>query len=826
VQNGFQPEGLAFLSPGQRPGFDARVLFMPTAVRSRSLLALALVLSAAPVGAEGAVKITAVSVGFPSAKSREDGVAKFGAWAPVYVSLEALGNVPDRTELLIETPDADEIGTSLRLPIDLTGIPPGTKVFAPERGCVGYIRVAGSSSEVVVTALDAKGTAISEPFRVKPRPREPLVYTVLAVGGAPAHFELPKPASGDTGPLRAGRIELAHATEVSDLPDQWFGYDGIDLVVLNTGTAPPAFLQRLFASENPVEMRRRAALFEWVRRGGRLVVSVGASARDVAQLPNLNSVLPFGVNPAEPGRAADSVGLYWSAGTGAANVISGTLGAQDGPKFTLAKLVPQPGKAARVVIPPAGRVVENPEPIAAQCALGLGRVTVVGFDLDRSPFDSFAKRTEFWDWVLRECGANRASAGGDGKARPPGALTEDEDEAAVAIRQHNDTFEGVAVVSFGWIAMLIVLYILLIGPIEYYFLKRVLGRLELTWVTFPIIVLTVSAAAYLSADAVKGRELKVNKLDVVDVDPASGRLYGTTWFTVFSPKIDTYTIGVEPGDGWGIGVHPPVVNWLGAPRGGRPGVVRRKYAINADGTRVADRLDGVPIQVWSTKAFSANWSASVVFSNPPELSLPVQSNLVHPPGDWSKVIGTFQHDLPIPVLTDVVVFYAGDAYPLPGDVLVRGERVRLVLEQGTQGPQWLQNNGKAELLLNRVQSYAERPGQKAAQKAQLPQSFTGPLPMLGALFHEATLKNEEGVIARNASLRRLDQSWRLSPENRDEVIVVGRAAPPVGRAEEVLTGPYAPAKLSLKGVGTTGERWKIPGAARQETWVRFYLPVK
>ena len=101
-----------------------------------------------------------------------------------------------------------------------------------------------------------------------------------------------------------------------------------------------------------------------------------------------------------------------------------------------------------------------------------------------------------------------------------------------------------------------------------------------------------------------------------------------------------------------------------------------------------------------------------------------------------------------------------------------------------------------------------------------------PGPMLGALFHEATLKNEEGVFARNASVRRLDQSWRLSSENRDEVIVVGRAAPPSGPAEEVLTGPNAPSKLWLKGFPGEGERWKIPGTARQETWVRFYLPVR
>lgn len=824
------------MTPNEQHPTPALTTFMPTADTLRSLLAaVALLLSAAGVGAKDAVRITGATVGYPSAKDPNDHFAKFGAWAPVFVQLEVTGEV-GAAELLIEAPDADEIGTSLVVPIDLTGTPAGTKVFAGERGAVGYVRAAGAATEVTVTVRDNKGNAISEPFRVKPKPREPLIYAVLAVGGMPANFELPKPAGADPGPLRAGRVELARVESAAELPDQWFGYDGVDLVLLNTGNASPELLTKLFASDAPADAKRRDALFEWVRRGGRLVVSVGANAGAVAGLKHLTPVLPYAVNPTTPARTSDVIGFYWSAGGGAANVVSGALGAQGGPKFSLANLVPQKDKAARVLSPPPGRTVEDPAPIAVQSALGLGRVTVIGFDLDREPFTAFARRAELWDWVLREGGANRASAGGDGKPRPPGALTEDEDEAAVAIRQHNDTFDGVAVVSFGWIAMLIILYILLIGPIEYYFLKRILGRLELTWITFPVIVLTVSAAAYLSADAVKGRELKVNKLDVVDVDPASGRVYGTTWFTVFSPKIDKYTIGVEPGDEWG-GVRalmrddeaPTTVSAIGAPRGGRPGVVRRKYAVHADGKVVGDALEGVPIQVWSTKAFVANWSSSARVWTPfvdSELDHAIRSELTHPPGDRTKVIGTFTHNLPVPVLTDCVVFYAGEAYPLPGDVIVRGEHIRLVLDQPQPATQWLQNNGKTDLLLSRVQSYAERPGQKASQKAQMPQTFTGPLPMMGVLFHEATLKNEEGAFARNASLRRLDQSWRLSTDNRDEVIVVGRAVPHTGRAEEVLTGPNAAAKLSLRAPSASGERWKIPGTARQETWVRFYLPVR
>ena len=52
--------------------------------------------------------------------------------------------------------------------------------------------------------------------------------------------------------------------------------------------------------------------------------------------------------------------------------------------------------------------------------------------------------------------------------------------------------------------------------------------MELTWITFPTIVVTVSLLAYYAAYAVKGNELRVNKVDVVDIDQAAGLVAGRT----------------------------------------------------------------------------------------------------------------------------------------------------------------------------------------------------------------------------------------------------------------------------------------------------------
>lgn len=802
-----------------------------------ALVVAYLVVAAGPLRADSPkVRITSARVGLPAAAADDPqaaGIVKFAAWSPVYVELEVLAAVPEPAEIVVETPDADGITTTLAVPLDLTNSPGGTTLRPVGLRMLPYIRPAAGTGETTVTVRTAKG-ALSEPFRIRSlRPRDSLTYVVLALGSRLPGFELPRPAAGAGGteqagePLRGGRVELASITDVGLLPDQWFGYDAADLVVLTT--AADDFVRRLFA-----EPAKRAALLEWVSRGGRLVISVGANAGGVASLPDLCSLLPAPLRADAPTRAVAQLPLYWSAReTSQASTITGNLTAKGG-AFPVANLAVDPGRAGRIVIPPPSRQTDAREPVAAQAGHGLGRVTLVGFDLDRPPFTEFGMRAEFWDWVLREGGANRASIGSEGKPRASAAgPSDEEDEAAVALRTHVDTFDDIPVVSFGYVAFLIALYILLIGPVEYYFLKRVFGRLELTWLTFPVIVLTVCVAAYLTAAGLKGRELKVNKVDVVEVvaatDPATGkpggRVYGTTWFTVFSPRIDTYTVAVTPADGWASGTAstPGVVSWVGSPRSGRASLLRRRYGYHVDpgAGRVADGLDGVPIQVWSTKSFTASWAAPI-----DPVAPVVESRLVHPPGDPTRVVGTFVNRMPFAELTDCVAFYAGHAYPL-GSIL-NGQEVRLVLDRGQQARQWLQEKGQLDDLLDRARGAAGGiPTQPKSAASPAAASIRADFfPLWGLLFHEGALRNDEGVIPRNASLRRFDQSWRLAPDNRAEVILVGRVAPKTGPLDELFGGPESPARVWLKGRPTADrDRPAVAGTGRQETFVRVYLPV-
>src|SRR5581483_2101860 len=176
-----------------------------------------------------------------------------------------LDEVKEPAVLVVESPDADGVLTTLTLPLaSLADARPGQTLGPAELGPLPYLRPAGTGGETTLTVRTARGSAISEPYRIRDlRPADTRDYVVLSVGGRLPGFDLPKSATKDqdaAGQLRGGRVKLAAIDRVNLLPDQWFGYDAADLVVIPTG-ASGEFLDQLFGDQGSASDRqRRAAL--------------------------------------------------------------------------------------------------------------------------------------------------------------------------------------------------------------------------------------------------------------------------------------------------------------------------------------------------------------------------------------------------------------------------------------------------------------------------------------------------------------------------------------------------------------------------------------
>ncbi len=752
------------------------------------------------------VEVQYVRVGFPpgptdaaedGAPATRDSLYKSGAWTPVYVTLVNIGRYdPDPKKdgpavLIVETPDCDDTTNGYTVAVPAFDEQEG---LAGQAKVVAYTRSGSRYGDFTIRVV-AGGKDLCQPFKLgmaaagyqTANGLEPNQGLYLALGTRlPGLSGLGKvdavpnqPNNVNNGERKAAVALLAG---VSEMPAMWFGYNSADVVILATS-------DRNFDNGLLNDRVRTAALAEWVRRGGRLIVCAGSNADVLKGSPDLAAMLPVDIGEQY---FTTTVRFPWSVEGGDPIALVDPAG-----KLSLTRLIPRdkPARGFRALVDgPQG--VTNATPVVVQGAYGLGRVTVLGIDPDKPPMTRWPSptQTSFWKHLLAESGPNIPNSAGANQyvynyrgGNSPEAAADAEQNA---INRHLEAFEGVPVISFGWVALFILIYILVVGPLDYWFLKKVVKRLEFTWVTFPTIVLAVSAGAYFTAYHLKGSELRINKLDVVDIDLQTGRAYGRTWFSLFSPRIQKYTVGVEPTAPWAGPVEtidsPVTVSWFGDARQGRQALFRHsyEYAPRAVGLR------GVPIQVWTTKGFQADWAAPLEAGRPA-----FENRLRHPPGRPDELIGSVTSHLPV-ALDDALLIYRGEVAAL-----------------GALLPDTTKPAPTTRVKFSAVRQDANILDHGAGLVDRL---------WLGLLFHEAWTGQEPS----NGSLRDLDQSWRLTGDDRDEVILVGRLPQMKGPAEDVTRAPESPCRLWLDKLPTDGgDRPPLRGTLRQDTIVRVILPL-
>jgi hypothetical protein len=175
-------------------------------------------------------------------------------------------------------------------------------------------------------------------------------------------------------------------------------------------------------------------------------------------------------------------------------------------------------------------------PLVITATRGRGQLTVLTFSPELEPFLSWTNRSHFWAKMMD---------------MPPTLLVSDQYQQAGGYSL--DGVFGAMIDSkqvrklpVGWLLVLLVGYLVVIGPLDRYWLNKI-NRQMLTWITFPIYVALFSGLIYLIGYKLRAGESEWNELHVVDVMPAGEQagLRGRTYGSIYSPVNARYRLAGE-----------------------------------------------------------------------------------------------------------------------------------------------------------------------------------------------------------------------------------------------------------------------------------------
>ncbi|MCE9553600.1 MAG: hypothetical protein K8T91_09550 [Planctomycetes bacterium] len=501
-----------------------------------------------------------------------DGNYKLGYWTPLSVKF---GELPDSKNVSLEVtvPDSDGVPTRVRHSLENSN-------KQAERL---FVKIGRNSGEMIVVLRDGEREIARRMFDLaggELTPAMPSDAWLLLSLGTTKHLAATLAANRQ---FKSSGGRIVTVTDPADLPYQWYGYEGVDVVVLpGSGNE----LSALLKADAPM-----AALDGWLRRGGTLLMTLGA---------NGEKVLATDSKAADwaPGRFDKVIAMSNAGALERASGVETLLEPlSEGERFSLS--------ATRLTKPVGARDAETPTT--------LGEVTHAGYDdlsgQLRTALDQFQK-------------------------------------------------QGVRLLPFGALLGMMMAYVVLLGPGDFLLVRRVLKRMELTWITMPLLILLTCGGAYALAVGLKGNQLRMNQVDVIDYDDVQSARRATTWFTIFSPRGQAYDLTLaSPGSR----VAPELLlSWFGLPGtalGGMesratPPLAGQPYDISSN----LDALDEVPIPVWSTKSFVARWT--------PQGSAPLSANVTPAKGGLEGLLsGTVVNNSEAP-LEQCVLLTKRWAYPL------------------------------------------------------------------------------------------------------------------------------------------------------------------
>ena len=289
---------------------------------------------------------------------------------------------------------------------------------------------------------------------------------------------------------------------------------------------------------------------------------------------------------------------------------------------------------------------------------GCGRVSVCGVALDQSPVSRWKEANTFLLAMIDQP-VDRDDNTTDRRRISRSGITELGTQLFAAVESIPQVEERNTLGVLG----LTLLYLLLIGPLDYYLVHHLLKKPQLTWGTFPLAVVLACLLGSVSASSRNSGTVETQRLEILDVDTSSQFTRTTTLSTVFSPQHARYELAVPHAtvssvDETGASAVAAHVSWFGFPEtnyggmyrsaGGETG--RPPYRMTADGRK----FENLPIPIWSDRVVVSESLGTV------DASL-IESNLRRTGTGHLHRSSEFTHHFPF-ALENWVLVYGNRAY--------------------------------------------------------------------------------------------------------------------------------------------------------------------
>jgi hypothetical protein len=262
---------------------------------------------------------------------------------------------------------------------------------------------------------------------------------------------------------------------------------------------------------------QRRSLERWVAGGGSLVVVGGPDWQ--ARTAGFTDLLPLTSLASQDGTSLEALasigGGHALPENASATIAGGTL--RDG-AISLASVGGE-SKAS---------------PLLTAISHGAGRITFLGADLAADPLRAWQGTPLLLGRLIPD---NRVAL----QLTGPGVGDE---QVAATMGQALSYIPALEVPPVELLLVVIVGYILLIGPISYVVLRR-RDRRDLAWLTAPLLVLVFSAGTYGIGWSLKGSQVIINEVAVIRTAVGADAASVQSYAGVFSPTRSSYDLTVH-----------------------------------------------------------------------------------------------------------------------------------------------------------------------------------------------------------------------------------------------------------------------------------------